>query len=175
MSARGFTLIEVLTALVISGIVVSVAAAMLTQTTRLVTDAAARARSAQDEANGIAWLREAFFSADASTEADGSFEGSPDTVRFRTTLPVSSGWPESTTARVTIEAGRIVLAVGTSRFVVSDSSESAVFDYLAEYGAGSPWLRRWSSPARTPYAIRLRRVRPNGTADTLLFQIGRGL
>src|SRR5437660_8402986 len=101
--AGGFTLLEVLVALTLSGIVVLLAHAVFTA----VTDAGRQvqaARTALDrESNARRWMQAAFLSLDVGSDSmAGPFEGRPDRVTFGTWLQTPRGWLE----RSRIKLGR---------------------------------------------------------------------
>lgn len=173
MSRRGFSLVEVMAALVISGVAATLAAAMFASATDTVRSMHVRALEAERRAEGLLWLRQALIGADVSVDEGGRFLGSPDTLRFRTSLPVPQGWSEPVEVTIIIGSGRMTLRAGESTHVLFDSLASASFDYLAALGAMSPWLRRWDSFTEAPPAVRMRLLQGDGTADTVLLYIGR--
>lgn len=173
MNRSGFSLIEVMTALVLSGVAATLAAAVFASTSDAVRSMQLRSQEAERRAEGVLWLREALLAADVTVEGQRRFFGSADSLRFRTTLPVPQGWRETVEVLVTTESGRMTMQAGAGRQVLFDSLATASFDYLAALGSESPWLRRWDSFTSAPPAVRLR-IEPVGAqTDTLLFYIGR--
>jgi prepilin-type N-terminal cleavage/methylation domain-containing protein len=170
----GFTLIELLIALVVSGIAVSVAAGVFTNATDALTGMARRARLVEREAAGILWLQDGLLGTDVGTEPDARFRGAPESLRFSTILPTPYGWTEPVVLTAGLEGGRLVVRAGREALPLPDSLDSVAFDYLAEYGAESAWLQRFESATDAPLAVRLRRRRADGVADTTLFHLGRG-
>lgn len=172
--SRGFTLIEVLVALALTGMVVLLAHRLLTVTMGSAQALrAARARTEQ-RYQGERWLRLTLGSLDAGGE-QGAFDGRPDQLAFAAWSPVAEGW---------LERRRVVLAVVDGRFlaetsepaplVLADSVASVAFDYLLEPGASTQWVRTWQSPLSAPLAVRVRIARWQATrpvVDTMLYLI----
>lgn len=174
MNQRGFTLLEMLVALTVSGIVVLLAHATFTG----VTDGARQvqaARMALDrEANARRWMQAALLSLDVGSDsAAGPFEGRPDRMAFGAWLETSGGWFE----RRRIELRRIGTDFDGDSMVLADSVTDVAFDYLLEPGESTKWVREWISPVSAPLAVRIRvrRGRGNGdggmVVDTLLLLI----
>lgn len=159
---RGFTLIEVMIALALSGLVVLLAHQVFTG----VVDGAERlghARTALDrEANGRRSLTEMFGSLDIGTEG-GGFTGGPAQAEFTTWERVPEGW---------LERRRVVLRAEAGTFLAWDEVSGVEFDYLLEPGASATWVREWISPVSAPVAVRVRIARGRAGVDTLLFIVG---
>ncbi len=173
-STSGFTLIEVLVALTITGVV-----ALLAHRLASVTVDSARllgaSRAVQDRReNARRWLRTAFISLEAGGSA-GGFEGHVDRVSFTSWQQQPDGW--ALAERLTIQLGRgqvLVARPSGEPVVLADSAVALAFDYLLEPGANTRWVREWHSPLSAPLAVRLRLTRrENGMerADTLLLLI----
>jgi len=176
---RGFTLIEVLVALIVSGVVVLLAHQLFAGVAdrgRTLT----AARTALDRtANACRWLDATFLSLDVGTEGASGFEGRPDHAVFTTWLLTPDGWFERRIVSLARQDDRLV-ATGTpgQTITLSDSVSDVGFDYLLEPGAESRWVREWVSPVSAPVAVRMRLTRGFGTGDggravtdTLLFLI----
>jgi len=160
--SRGFTLIEVMIALMLSGLVVLLAhqifTGVVTGTERL-----GEARTSLDrDANARRSLTEMFGSLDVGTEGAGGFAGRPERVEFTTWQRVASGW---------LERRRVTLAAQGGRFGAWSDVTGVEFDYLLEPGANAAWVREWISPVSAPVAVRVR-VQRAATVDTLLFVVG---
>src|SRR5687767_14162930 len=97
-----FTLIELMTALIVSGIAVSIAAAMFTSVSDTVIAMQRRAEHTTRDANGIEWLTDAVLGTDISLSPGGDFKGDADSLSLRSMLPVPTGWVEPTRVRVTL-------------------------------------------------------------------------
>lgn len=184
MRNRGFTLIEVLVALAIAGLVVLLAhrvfAAVADGGRRLVA-----AREASDrDANARRWLKATLLSLDVG-DAAGPFEGRPNRVRFSAWQMTAGGWFERREIGLGETGGRFEALLrngerGAVRdgeaITLADSVIEIAFDYLLEPGADTKWVREWISPVSAPLAIRFRiamerRTRVGGRVDTLLFLI----
>ncbi|MDH4131510.1 MAG: prepilin-type N-terminal cleavage/methylation domain-containing protein [Gemmatimonadota bacterium] len=175
VSPSGFTLIEVLVAILVTGLVALIGH-QLVAGALLATREAAVTRTALDrERNAHRWLAAAFRTLEVGGEA-GPFEGAPDRVRFDAWLPRAEGWSERAT--ITLGMGReafIASASNADPLVLRDSVTAVAFDYLLEPGATTRWVRTWVSPVSAPLAVRLRISRPSlggETVDTLLLLIG---
>ncbi len=173
--SSGFSLLELLAALAISGLVFLLASRLLS--VAIGASSALRvARTTLDrEQNGYRWLRSAFGSLDLSA-APGGFEGQADRVTFGAWRPAAAGWSVSRTVRLEVVDG--VLSGQEDReppIRLADSVAALSVDYLLEPGADSRWVQRWISPLTAPVAVRLRitrRVGETAQVDTLLLLIG---
>ncbi len=175
----GFTLIEVLVALAISGIVVLLAHRLFA-TAGDAGRALRAAREALDrEANARRWLAATFLSLDVGTDGDESFDGHPDRVAFSAWQLTADGWFERRRVALGRTTDRVVaeLAPG-GPLALADGVTSLDFDYLLEPGAESHWVRQWISPVSAPIVVRMRIERTGSgkteagvVVDTLLFLI----
>lgn len=173
MTRRGFTLIEVIVAMVVAGLAVSTAAAIFATATDAVRQMAERSEVRMREANGRQVLAELLAGLESDPDGDARFEGASDRMRFRTRYWISSGWPEPFEVLVSVAGGSITVNLPDGgRTTVLDSVSEAAFDYLLTRGADSPWLAEWSSESTMPLAIRLRARRTRERTDTLVFLIG---
>jgi prepilin-type N-terminal cleavage/methylation domain-containing protein len=172
---RGFTLVEVLVALVVTALVVLVAHRVFAVT----IDAAHRLEAARADLdrkmNARRLLAAAFLSLDIG-EGAGDFEGHSDRVAFASWLPTADGWPERRRVRLEVRAGTLLLTDDTpSTVALTDSVRAIGLDYLLEPGADAHWVGEWVSPVSAPLAVRLRvtRASPGAreTSDTLLLLI----
>ncbi len=172
-SIAGFTLLELLVALVVAGFVVL----LVHQTFGAVSDGVERvtaATAAQDRReNARRWLAETMLALEVGGEA-GGFEGRPDAMRFTSWVRVPGGWAERRHVALGLVRGHLEARTDERRWILSDSATGLAFDYLLEPGAESHWVQTWLSPVSAPLAVRLRLARTPGV-DTLLFLIkGRG-
>jgi len=174
----GFTLVELLVALSIAGIVVLMAHGLFAAAGDA-GRALREARAALDrEANSRRWLAATFLSLDVGTSGDAAFVGQPDRVALSAWQLTAEGWFERRRVVLGREDDRVVaaLAPGTP-LVLADSVTSLDFDYLLEPGAEARWVRQWISPVSAPIALRMRVARTGcgmgdaGCVDTLLFLI----
>jgi len=171
-AARGFTLIEVVVALAVSGLVVLMAHRVLAS----VADGVAgvtQARTALDrEQNGRRLLASLLGSLYVENSPGNDFSGDSDRLTFSTWAADAEG--RMVRSRVTIE-GRgpqlVVQRSSAAKLILLDDVLFLDCDYLLEYGAAEHWARRWFSSATAPAAVRLRLARRTAT-DTLLFLVG---
>ena len=172
MSRRGFTLVEVLVALVIAGMAVSTAASIIGSSTDLVGRMDARSLAWGRDANARRWLAEVFVGA-AVGAGHGEFVGTATRVTFDSWLWVPDGWREPGRITVAIRDDRVVAEVaGGGEFVLFPSVTLGRFEYLIEPGAQSRWRSEWQSDVTVPLALRLHVRRMSGIADTLLIYLG---
>jgi len=170
---RGFTLIEVLLALALGGLVVLTAQRVFAG----VTDGARRLSEAQEaldrRANARRLLVALVGSLDIGTPQSGGFDGRPDQVTFSTWAASAEGWPQRRTVTFRLEARAVVAeGLGPVAIVVADTVPRLDIDYLLDYGADAVWVRSWQSPVSAPVALRLRIARDTGVVDTLLLVAG---
>lgn len=176
---RGFTMVELLVALAIAGLLALTAhglfAAAIEQARRV-----AGARSGLDRReNAGRWLAQAVESLGVGKDDPGPFIGTRDALEFSTRLPAPYGWHEENRVSIRQEDDRLVgRLVSGAEIVLADSIAAVEFDYLVERGESAPWLGGWTSSVNPPLAIRVRvrraQTRPGDSerVDTSLFVIG---
>jgi prepilin-type N-terminal cleavage/methylation domain-containing protein len=173
---RGFTLVEVMVALVLVGMIALLAhrtfAAALDGSDRLQR----AVRSLDREQNARRLLAAMLLSVAVGTgAADAAFEGGPQKIRFTAWLETPEGWFERKPIELSLEAGRLLAAIPPEPPVVlGDGVTFLAFDYLLELGAQSRWVSEWMSPVTAPLAVRVRMTRRLGSSsatDTLLYLI----
>ncbi len=166
---QGFTLIEVMVAMAIAGLVILAAHRIFTG----VADgahavAAARARLDRS-ANARRWLKATFLSLEPP------FEGRANRASFTSWQLVPGGWFEQTPTQLVQDGGRFLGMSGGEPLQLADSVSDVAFDYLLDPGADTKWVREWVSPVSAPLAVRLRIAgcgrRDAGCVDTLLFLV----
>jgi prepilin-type N-terminal cleavage/methylation domain-containing protein len=169
---RGFTLIELITAIAVTALVVLLAHQLFST----LVDAGGRARRARHtidrEANGRRLVASAFLSLDVGFDSTGGFVGEPERVRFSTWLLTADGWYERKSVVIGREESEWVLRGDAAfRVLLADSVESVGLDYLLEPGANAAWVREWVSSVSAPLAVRVRVARVGGVVDTALYLI----
>jgi prepilin-type N-terminal cleavage/methylation domain-containing protein len=173
-SRGGFTLIELVVALLIVGMVVLLTHQLFTVVVQGAQTIVERRQALDREANARRWLEGAWLSLDVGEQA-GGFEGHRDHVEFATWTLVPGGWFERERVRLDVTGHRFVARSGSRALVLSDSVEEVAFDYLLTPGETSQWVQEWMSPSSAPLAVRLRVLKSGcrgACADTLLFLIG---
>lgn len=177
--SAGFTLIEVMAALAIGAAVVLAAHAAFggaADAARALEDR--RATHDADMAGRAAVVR-LIASLDLAGPDPAGFDGSADSVRFTAWVREPTGrfaWYRIAIGR---DEDRLVATAADRRGTrlvtrtLASRVATARFDYLLEVGADERWVAGWRSPVSAPAAIRLRLRRHTGSADTLLFVVGR--
>jgi prepilin-type N-terminal cleavage/methylation domain-containing protein len=165
MRRSGFTLVELLIALLIATITLAAAGGTFAVLHDSLEPFEERVERAEANANGLVWIQEAIMAA-----TSGRFAGGPDTLTFRSTLWTSKGWTEPGEVSIALHGGRLRIILPGARVILPDSIVGARFDYLGTHGGESPWLQSWTA-TRPPSAVRLRRRWPGGHVDTLVFLV----
>ena len=167
----GFSLLEVLTALALTGLVALLAHRLMTATIDGVRSLDA-ARQAQDRReNGRRWLRAAFLS--LQPDGAGGFVGDTDRIQFTTWLQQPEGWFAEEVITLGVRTGALWADHGDGAAVrLADGVVGLECDYLLVPGADARWVRQWHSPLSAPLAVRLRLLRQDGIqVDTLLLLV----
>jgi len=154
----GFTLLEVVVALAITGMVVLGARAVMA---RLGDDAAHLAATAADddrEANADRLLRDLVGRAEPSPRGALPFTGNSDAVRFTTRCEVPAGWQERCQAELAVVevsgVPTLGLTLGTGEAVVVRRGFGAArLRYLYDPANGGTWVNQWSSAFSLPWAV----------------------
>ena len=171
---RGFTLVEVLVALAISGMALLAAVGILTSIEdRSVTLETANETTTRD-ANAEWLLRE--IAANVATTGDTTREltGDSSTVVLATWCRTAQGWLVRCAARVSFVSGTqsvlIVRLVGadTATMTVREGARVGIIRYLVSASHGGQWADRWSK-LDLPAAIAVITGR-----DTLVLAVGHG-
>jgi prepilin-type N-terminal cleavage/methylation domain-containing protein len=169
LSARGFTLVEVMVAVAIGSLVTAAAYRVFTGVADGAKAVAAARESLDRSVNARRWLKGTFLSLEPP------FEGRVNRATFTSWQLVAGGWFEPQPISLAREGNRFVATSGQQTLVLADSVENVTFDYLLEPGADTKWVREWISPVSAPLAVRLRIVgcgkRDAGCVDTLLFLV----
>jgi prepilin-type N-terminal cleavage/methylation domain-containing protein len=165
----GFTLIEVMVAMAIAGVVI-VAAHRIFAGVADGARAIAVARESLDRSvNARRWLKATFLSLEPP------FEGHANRASFTSWQVVPGGWFEQAPTQLGEEGSYFVGATGAERLQLADGVSDVAFDYLLEPGADAKWVREWISPVSAPLAVRLRVAgcgrRDAACVDTLLFLV----
>lgn len=154
----GFTLLEVILALAIGGVVLVTARALVEELADQARRLARQTAVDDQRTNGERMLRALAGAVEVATPESGPFDGNADRVQFTTWCNAPAGWMERcavTLAFVNVSGapalvadlptrGRVVLAQGFAR---------GVFRYLMTAGAGGRWSARWGPGPRAPLAL----------------------
>lgn len=174
MSRRGFTLLELMVALVVAGAVVLVAERIFAGTVDTSRAVAESRRALDHEMNARRLLSSAFGSIEVGSQG-AEFNGQPGSARFVTWLQSSEGWFERQSVTFSLERSRVLLRMpGSPPVTVADDVTSLDLDYLLEPGAESHWVREWVSPVSAPLAVRVRisgAARPGTRTDTVIYLV----
>ena len=161
-AARGFTLVEVMVALVVIGVVVLGARAMLGQLADSADRITAAAAEADRAANAEALLREAVGRLEtrpaASAADETRFAGDERGASFRTWCDVPDGWMEPCDASlgfITVDGQpALALSLSTGEMVALRSGfRAGSLAYLRDAGGGGGWVRHWGASITAPLAI----------------------
>ena len=157
---RGFTLVEVMVALVVMGVVLVGARTMLGQIADDADRITAAAADADREANAEALLRAVAGRLELSaTPADSArLEGEPRGMRFRSWCEVPDGWLERCRASlgfIQVDGGNVLaLRLSTGELVqLRRGFRTGELVYLRDAGDGGDWAGRWSTRLAAPLAI----------------------
>jgi prepilin-type N-terminal cleavage/methylation domain-containing protein len=176
MRHSGFTLIEVLVALVVGAIVLLGAQRILAT---LSDQAHALTRHATDsdrDANGERMLRDLLGRLEIGSPGTIPFTGSPDTVRFSSWCEAAEGWLErcNVTLSFAPRGDREVLRAQVGHaapFDLVGGFSAGAFRYLESAAAGGQWFQRWGTGITAPLGIGVV-VEQEHAVDTMLIRIG---
>jgi len=166
---RGFTLIEVMVATAITGLVVLAAHRVFIG----VADAARALAAAREDldhaANARRWLKSTFLSLEPP------FAGRSDRASFTSWQLSAGGWFEPRPTELSLVGNRFLGKAGSETLLLTDGVIDVAFDYLLDPGANSKWVREWISPVSAPLAMRVRIAgcgrQDVACVDTLLFLV----
>lgn len=167
-SVRGFTLIEVMIALLIGAMAVMIAHAAFGATIAFGEHVVTDSEEMSESFAGRRLLRDCLGSLVLGGDSI-AFDGRSGSATF------TAAWPESASRWSLLLADGHVLLAGTHDSLLFDAGTGSLsIDYLAEASAGARWLPEWRSAVTAPVGIRLRlwHAAPRGGADTLLIAIG---
>lgn len=168
----GFTLIEVIVALVISAIVLLGARAMLGEVGDDALRIAAQTRHVDTEANAERALRALVRGLELSGNDSAQFSGDEQKTQFSSWCDVPGGWQERCSVELVVERRRDgdALVIQTSTrppILVREGMRAASLRYLSTVSGGGEWIRVWGTGITAPLAIGIIL-----DADTLIVPIG---
>ena len=150
---RGFTLIEVMVALVIGGMAVASAAALLHGLGNRAQAIGLAATRADGDANGERLLRALVTNIDLTSDTTKSFAGTASSATFPAWCDTPAGWLTPCVVRLAFERreGASVLGVelrsaDSSSIEVRRAFQRGRFRYLVEIDRRRSWVDRWSKP-----------------------------
>lgn len=153
---HGFTVIEIVVALAITGMLVLGARFILETLGDHATRIGAAARAADASANADRWLR----STVAQIEVDSAhrFEGDERRAQFQTWCPRPSGWAERCQVALALETGDqggvfTGTLPGGERLVLRRDFQGGTLRYLVSARAGGSWVAGWRDGITPPLAI----------------------
>lgn len=171
---RGFTLVEVMLALVIGGMIVLMAHALFGAASELAARLGERHASNDRRANARRFLIAALTSASVGDAPSGSFNGDSSQLAFTSWFVTASGRQERRDVTVRQAGIRLLATAGADTLLLASGVISVDFDYLLDFGSDAAWVREWHSPVTLPIALRARIARrgAEATVDTILVALG---
>lgn len=171
---RGFTLVEVLVALVLSSVVL-----MIAHRTWAVTIDTARALAShqahlEHRATVRRWLEEILGSLDAGVPGDTPFKGTQVSLAATGSVVGPEGWAERLSLSVRLE-GETLWCVTTRGRLRLGGIAWWQLEYLVGEGQNARWFPEWESEVTLPRAVRVYLGHVAGTpaVDTILVVPGR--
>ena len=169
---RGFTLVEVIVALVVSAVAV-LGARLLLERLADGTSLIVREATADDaRANGERMLRDLALRLEIGTIDAGPFVGGSDSARFTSWCDAPRGWRERCTVSLRVRTGdaRDTVIVSTSTglvFPALDAPSPIELRYLNDVRASGIWFSSWGAGITAPLAIGIA-----GARDTIILRVG---
>ena len=158
--AAGFTLVEVMVAVVVIGIVLVGARAMLGQVADDADRITSAAEEADREANADALLRAVAGRLEVSAvpEQEVRFEGEPQGARFQSWCEVPDGWLERCQVSlgiIDLEGGKaLALRLSTGELVpLRRGFAAGEILYLRDAASGGRWVTSWGASITPPIAF----------------------
>lgn len=162
---RGFTLIEIVIALLISAVLVLTGRQML----EVLTDESRRveqaARLATIDANAERVLREIVGRMEIGSTVDRGFGGTPRQVTFTSWCEVPDGWLESCRVSLALDSAETGVTLSLSmrirgaadapltRAIIAKGLEGGALRYLSSASDGGVWFHAWGQGITAPLAI----------------------
>jgi prepilin-type N-terminal cleavage/methylation domain-containing protein len=156
---NGFTLIELIVAITLSGIVLLSARALWESLAVSVDRMRRQASSDTREANGERLLRSLVGRLEVGTDQSGEFAGDERQATFTTWCDVPAGWQERCRARIVIEADsgstlQLVARLSTGEAIsLQRGFTTGALRYLNDPIGRGVWFRIWGHGITAPLAI----------------------
>lgn len=171
-SRRGFTLVELVVALAIAGILLFGANATIDAVQALTARGAAAARAADRVRNGGHLLHRLATAIVTNTDAERLFSGDGRAARFTTRCDVPAGWTEPCQVLLTVESRAnwqvlVARVRGRPALELLRARQRIRLRYLLDAAEGGQWLDTWGASLAIPLAIGI--VRDD---ETILIPIG---
>ena len=168
----GFTLVEVMVALLISAIVLLGARMLLEQLGENASRTVAAAARADADANGEQMLRDLAGRLEIGTDGSTQFSGESNAARFASWCDTPSGWEERCAVAIVVTQQETLSAL-VATFAPGDSitlltrAEPIELRYLDDPRAGGRWFVSWGAGITAPLAIAVL-----SGSDTTIVRIG---
>lgn len=175
----GFTLIEVMVAIVVGAVVMLGARALLDGLSLHSERVQSKTRHADASAGAEHVLRSAVGRASLASDSTDRFDGTVEEVRFGSWCDMAGGWQERCDVRLAVEREgsdsglSVVVHLGDfDRVEVAQHRYSASFRYLASAANGGQWLERWEQAIVPPLAVGLiTRSTAASPPDTMILRV----
>ena len=173
---RGFTLIELIVALALGGMILVGAHQVLGSLEDETHALAIRSADTEASANGLRLLRALAGRVEVGTPEAVAFAGTPMEARFTSWCEVPAGWLERCTVVLAVDTvrGAPTLAAhidNAPAVALVPNVSSGALRYLNSAANGGQWFRAWSTGISAPLALGVIRNH-DGHADTLIVRIG---
>jgi prepilin-type N-terminal cleavage/methylation domain-containing protein len=171
-STRGFTLVELMAAIALSGVMISGSVLLLQR----LEDEAGRIRVAGDDVarqgNGERLFRALTRNAEASSDSSLRFRGDERSASYQSWCSMPSGWDEHCSVLLVIDQGldssTVIAELSSGEHLRLVKLRGGVeFRYLDLSARDSAWTRYWGQGVKLPSAIAMIR-----SSDTLIFPLG---
>lgn len=171
-SRAGFTLVEVMVALLVSAVVLLGARMLLEQLGENASRIIAAATRADADANGEQMLRDLAGRLEVGTDRAAQFSGESDVARFGSWCDTPSGWQERCAVAIVVSDDH-----GHSRLVATFAEGDSItlltrlhpieLRYLDDPRAGGRWFVSWGAGITAPLALAV-----VSGSDTMIVRIG---
>ena len=173
---RGFTLVEVMVALVVGAVVLTSARALFVEIAAGVGRVTSQAREADETANAERLLRALTVRLEVGTDSTRQFGGDERAAHFTSWCDMPSGWQERCPVTISFDTldGRVALRMvhgGRASVVVVRGLSDGSLRYLGTAADGGTWFRSWGTGPTAPLAIGAI-CRTDARVDTLILRIG---